>query len=88
MPMYDYQCASCGHSFSMRRKVSERKDPESEECPGCTIRGFISLVIGTPLVSYSTNPGIKTTDNFNSRLQEIAKTKGKDHTIHTRRGEI
>lgn len=88
MPMYDYHCSSCGTSFSMRRKVDERRHPEADDCPGCTIQGFVSLVIGTPLVSYSTNPGLKTTDNFNSRLQEIASTKGKGHTIDTRRGSI
>jgi len=88
MPMYEYHCDSCGQDFSMRLKISERNDPELSDCPHCTVQGFVRMKIGTPLVSYSTNPGMKTSDNFNARLQEIAKNKGKGHTINTRFGGV
>ena len=85
MPMYDYKCSSCGSTFVQRQKISERLVPESNECPHCAVVGFVTLTIGAPLISYSTNPGLRTTDNFNSRLQEISSTKGSGCTIDTRR---
>lgn len=84
MPLYEYRCDSCGQEFSTRLKVSDRKDPEHSECPYCAVHGCVSMKIGAPLVSYSTNPGLKVTDNFTDRLKEIKKTKGKGCTIETK----
>jgi len=33
MPMYEYRCAECGHSFEAYRRAIERGEPI--ECPGC-----------------------------------------------------
>lgn len=84
MPVYQYKCDSCGSDFSTRLKVSERNDPLDQECPHCAVEGFVKMVIGTPMVSYSTNPGMTTSANFNDRLKEIRKTKGEGNTINTR----
>ncbi len=32
MPMYEYECAACGHRFERIRKFS---DPPIDECPKC-----------------------------------------------------
>ena len=32
MPIYEYQCASCGGVFDSLQKMS---DPDPEECPNC-----------------------------------------------------
>jgi putative FmdB family regulatory protein len=32
MPIYDYHCDHCGHSFS---QVQSYKDPPLEKCPNC-----------------------------------------------------
>ncbi len=32
MPIYAYQCQSCGHEFDALRKLS---DPPLEDCPAC-----------------------------------------------------
>jgi putative FmdB family regulatory protein len=33
MPLYEYQCRKCGHSFEMLRRI---KDVDSDlECPAC-----------------------------------------------------
>lgn len=83
MPMYQYKCDSCGHEFSMRMKIAERKDPEGDPCSACLTRN-IKFLVGTPSVSYSTNPGMTTSSNFNDRMKEIKKTKGAGNTIETR----
>lgn len=84
MPNYTYQCGSCGYDFSIRLKISERTGPVDEECPYCDSRGHISIVIGSPLISYSTNPGMNVSDNFTDRLKQIKKAKGPSSTIDTK----
>jgi putative FmdB family regulatory protein len=32
MPLYEYECSSCGHQFEVIRKFS---DPPEEKCPKC-----------------------------------------------------
>lgn len=88
MPMYEYVCCECTKEFTERHSISERMAPTEDLCPYCKSDGTVSMKIGTPMVSYSTNPGMKTSDNFNARLQEIKKNKGVDNTIETRTGGV
>lgn len=37
MPIYDYQCSSCGHKDEVMRKVSA---PSVEACPSCGAETF------------------------------------------------
>lgn len=37
MPIYDYQCSSCGHKAEVMRKVSA---PSVEPCPQCAAETF------------------------------------------------
>lgn len=39
MPVYEYLCLSCGHSFEQRRRAS---DPPASRCPEC--RGKVRRV--------------------------------------------
>lgn len=41
MPIYEYQCRSCGHEFETIQKVS---DPPITECPACGKPELIKLV--------------------------------------------
>lgn len=43
MPVYEYQCQACGHTFEARQKFS---DVPLTECPGCRgeVRKLISRV--------------------------------------------
>lgn len=47
MPTYSYLCKGCGHEFEKVLKISERKDPETEECPYCLVEGSVTLIIKT-----------------------------------------
>ena len=35
MPMYDYQCQACQHTWEDFFRVAERLEPESKPCPKC-----------------------------------------------------
>ena len=37
MPIYDYQCSSCGHKAEVMRKISA---PSVEPCPQCAAETF------------------------------------------------
>ena len=37
MPIYDYQCSSCGHKAEVMRKISA---PNVEACPKCAAETF------------------------------------------------
>lgn len=84
MPLYQYKCNACEHTFNRQLKISERNAPIDEDCPSCDSRGHINQLIGTPLVSYSTNPGMRITSSFNDRLKDMKKTKGEGCTIDPR----
>ncbi|HEC22836.1 MAG TPA: zinc ribbon domain-containing protein [Chloroflexi bacterium] len=48
MPIYEYTCPSCGHSFEKRVSFSQADDPQP--CPSCgnrRARKQISLIGGT-----------------------------------------
>jgi putative FmdB family regulatory protein len=35
LPIYQYTCDHCGHTWDATYKISNRKDPEQEPCPEC-----------------------------------------------------
>src|SRR5215471_6238639 len=47
MPLYEYQCDSCGHRFEVIRKFS---DPPLEICPKCG--GHISKLVSSPAFQF------------------------------------
>lgn len=53
MPLYDYHCKTCGATFEMNRKISERDETGSVACPECATTGQIERGVSAPLVAYS-----------------------------------
>ena len=47
MPLYEYQCDSCGHRFEVIRKFS---DPPLEACPKCG--GHVSKLFSSPAFQF------------------------------------
>lgn len=41
MPIYDFQCTSCGHKGELMRKMSE---PNTSACPQCGAEAFTKLL--------------------------------------------
>ncbi len=46
MPVYEYQCQSCGNQFELRQKFS---DPPASECPTC--KGEVKKLISSTAFS-------------------------------------
>ncbi len=42
MPIYEYGCASCGHTFERLQKVS---DEPIKDCPVCDVEGEVKKLI-------------------------------------------
>lgn len=73
MPLYEYACKGCNHSFSQIQKIDDRKLPESEPCPACS-KVEVVMTISAVKISYSANNGgMKMTESFKDRLKDIAK---------------
>jgi putative FmdB family regulatory protein len=48
MPMYEYECAACGHRFERIQKFS---DPPVEECPSCGERK-VQKLLSSPAIQF------------------------------------
>ncbi len=48
MPLYEYQCDSCGHRFELIRKFS---DPPLEVCPSCG-KGPVTKQVSSPAIQF------------------------------------
>jgi putative FmdB family regulatory protein len=47
MPLYEYQCESCGHRFELIQKFS---DPPAETCPACG--GAVRKLVSSPAFQF------------------------------------
>ena len=47
MPLYEYQCAKCGHRFERIKKFS---DPPEKKCPECG--GKVEQLLSAPAVQF------------------------------------
>ena len=77
MPLYDYACSICKHSFSESQRIADRKVPCERGCPECgeVLDGVdgvpcVSQVLGSPNICYSMTTR-RTDDDFNSKLKEL-----------------
>src|SRR4051794_31318271 len=48
MPLYEYECESCGNRFELIRKFS---DPPLETCPKCS-RGPVKKLLSSPAIQF------------------------------------
>jgi len=75
MPMYEYNCSECKHTFDKILKIAEINAPKSEPCPHCGKTNCISISVGAPaLMSPFRVEGLKKpSGQFRERIQQIKK---------------
>lgn len=79
MPLYDYHCTECNHTFTEKYMIVDRKQPEGDPCPSCNSH-TINLRIGTPGVGDSVRLGIRTHDDgFREVLSKIHASQPKSN---------
>ena len=79
MPLYDYNCKICDHTFTLKRMIADRLLPEGDPCPSCGTTS-LQLKIGTPGVGDSVRLGIRTVDNgFREVLSKIHESQPKSN---------
>lgn len=82
MPIYEYKCKSCEHTFKAIKTVAARKEPEAEPCPECE-KQEVSQVIGCPnIVSGVVGAGsIQRPQWFQDKIKDMKKNVGKNNTL-------
>lgn len=70
MPLYEYQCAACGHRFEVIQKYS---DAHIEVCPKCG--GAVRKLISSPAIQFK-GSGFYLTDYGRGTKTESATTSG------------
>jgi putative FmdB family regulatory protein len=79
MPLYDYNCQKCDHTFTEKFMIADRKTPEEQPCPSCG-ENSVQLLIGTPGVGDSVRLGVRTVDNgFREVLSKIHESQPKSN---------
>lgn len=53
MPIYNYFCVKCGHTFDVFAKIENRKVQETLPCPSCNEKDSVQQGITTPNIALS-----------------------------------
>ena len=70
MPIYEYECGTCGHRFEQIQKFS---DPPLEACPKCG--GAVHKMQSAPAFQFK-GKGWYVTDYAKSGQSDVKETKG------------
>jgi putative FmdB family regulatory protein len=70
MPLYEYECGSCGHRFEQIQKFS---DPSLTECPKCG--GPLRKLVSSPAIQFK-GTGWYITDYARSGGKPAGKSEG------------
>lgn len=73
MPLYEYSCSDCGHSWEEVYSIEERHKPLSEPCPACKKEGTVYKGMAIKLHHGVLNPLSKMDENFKSEMKRIKK---------------
>ncbi len=71
MPMYEYECAACGHRFERIQKFS---DPPVETCPNCG-QAQVQKLLSSPAIQFK-GTGWYITDYARKDQAPASKSEG------------
>ena len=92
MPLYEYECAACGHRFERIQKFS---DPPVEECPNCSERQ-VQKLLSSPAIQFKgtgwyitdyAKKGAGAADAKTGAATDTAKDGGSESTKSKQSGE-
>lgn len=58
MPVYDYSCSSCGHSFEKRILMSDCDAPALDPCPACNATESVTKNLCAPFIGDPVQQGV------------------------------
>jgi putative FmdB family regulatory protein len=74
MPLYEYRCESCGHTFEVIQRFS---DPAVETCPVCG--GVVQKVLSPPAIQFK-GSGWYITDYAKKNAPSESRSNGSSST--------
>jgi len=75
MPIYEYYCESCEHSFELLSNIDDRDKPLKKPCPECGIKKKIKKGISVPITGANANiTPEKMCPGFTRKMEQIAKS--------------
>lgn len=78
MPIYDFQCTSCGHKLELLRKIS---DSSTTVCPNCNQETF-SKMLSAPSFQLS-GSGWYATDFKDKKVSKSSSSESVESTTKT-----
>ena len=82
MPMYEYICDKCGHTFTEMHRIDDRNIPKENPCPECKAENSIDQLFGAPPAICPIRLGRhKPRSDFVERMKQIKKSHGKVRDI-------
>ena len=79
MPLYDFSCSSCSHTFEIRLPMDDRMKPTTEPCPNCQ-QATVTKDACSPLIGDPVRLGIiKPPTEFRELLTKIKKRNPKSN---------
>ena len=87
MALYDYYCSECGQKSELSKRIADRDAVETDACPACSKVGYLSRLVSSPLIGYSTTVqgsyGTKVPDGFKEVLKKIHRNAAGSQMDHT-----
>ncbi len=80
MPLYQYKCSSCNHTFDLFEKMESRHKPTKDPCPSCKNLTVEKLMSMMTVVDPITVGNLRTSNGFNAVMKEVKKRNPK-HNI-------
>ncbi|HIG90004.1 MAG TPA: hypothetical protein EYQ45_03370 [Flavobacteriaceae bacterium] len=86
MPVYNYECRECSHTFEEMKTIAKYDEPKEKPCPSCYKIGYIDRIVCTsgfvaPERLEATGGCRKVPKEFNNLLKNIKKNAGSKSTI-------
>lgn len=78
MPLYDFECETCKHTFEEFQTIANMDNPLKESCPSCKEKGSIIRIVGQVGIGdssrlESTKGRLKPTKEFSEVMTRIKK---------------